>query len=761
MRGRVTATVKAIWTTAGLLLTLADPLRAQAVDPGLVNTTKPAPEAAKPAPDAATPVATDAAPDANAQVDFAADQLEYQNDLDIVTASGDVRMSREGNRVRADKIVWNRKTGDVRAVGNVQVINPGGDVAYGDNVQLTDTLKDGVVDNLLLVMADGGRIAARKGVQKDGISTLTTAAFSPCPVVDDDGCPRQPSWQIKAVRIVYDSGRKRVRFYGSQLDIFGVTIPLLPVMKIRTGNDGGSGILMPDVEYTRTNGVQIQIPYYLRIAPNRDLMITPRIFSAAPPALSGEYRALTTRGAYRIGGFTTYSRSIIAGAETGSYEFRGYIDASMKYQLDPLWSITGSLRRATDRTLLRRYDISYDDRLRSTISVERIGHESYLALNGWAVQTLRAGVDQGTIPIALPEFDYRRRFDDPVLGGRIETQVNMLALGRTAGQDTQRAFASARWDLRRLTDLGQEVVFTAYGRGDIYNSKENLLTTTPLYRGLSGFQGRGIVAAAAEIRWPLIGSLWGGTQRLTPRLQFVASPKTRNLEIPNEDSRAIDLEDSNLFALNRFPGYDRWEDGPRVTYGVDWNYDAPRLSISANVGQSYRLTSQTSLIPDGTGLNERLSDIVGRTTVKFRDVVSLTHRYRLDKDGFALRRNEIDATVGNDRTYALVGYLRLNRNIGTALEDLADREEIRVGGRVQIGKYWSVFGSATVDLTDAAEDPTSLANGYQPVRHRVGIAYTDDCLDLGFTWRRDYDSSGDSQRGNSFLLRLAFRGLGR
>ena len=46
-------------------------------------------------------------------------------------------------------------------------------------------------------------------------------------------------------------------------------------------------------------------------------------------------------------------------------------------------------------------------------------------------------------------------------------------------------------------------------------------------------------------------------------------------------------------------------------------------------------------------------------------------------------------------------------------------------------------------------------------RHRVGIAYTDDCLDIGLTWRRDYDSTGDAKSGNSFLLRLAFRGLGR
>ncbi len=740
MAKRTTGAVGLILTT-GLLLALSGALHAQ--------TTKTDPIASP----------NDVAP----QVDFAADALEYQSDRDIVTARGDVQMAREGNRVRADTVIWNRKTGEVRATGNVSITNPGGDIAYGDTVVLTDTLKDGMVENLLIVLADGGRLAARHGTKVGDISTLENAAYSPCPVIDSDGCPKKPSWQISAVRVIYDAGQKRLRFKGARLDLFGVPIALIPGLSVRTGGEGGSGLLVPNIEYTRANGAEIAIPYYLRIGPNRDLEVIPHIYTAAPPAIEGTYRALTSNGAYRIGGFATSSRRLPAGTTDpiGTSDFRGYLDASGKFQLDPYWSITGSIRRVTDRTLLRRYDISFDDRLRSTISAERIGDNTYFSLTGWAVQSLRATDVQGTIPIALPEIDYRRRFADPVVGGRFELQLNSLALARTAGQDTQRAFAGLRWDLRRLTSLGQEIVFTAYARGDVYHSSQNALTTIDLYRGTPGWQTRAIAALAAEIRWPLVGQLWGGTQRLTPRLQVVASPPTANLDIPNEDARSVDLEDSNLFALNRFPGYDRWEDGTRVTYGLDWAFDAPRVSIAANIGQSYRLSASPTLFPAGTGLGDRLSDIVGRTTIKYRDIVSLTHRYRLDKNGLALRRNEIDATLGNSRTYFLVGYLRLNRNIDPILEDLRDREEVRLGGRVQLGKYWSVFGSTTIDLTDKAEDPLSLADGYQPVRHRLGISYTDNCLDIGLTWRRDYDTSGDARRGNSFLLRLAFRNLGR
>ena len=64
------------------------------------------------------------------------------------------------------------------------------------------------------------------------------------------------------------------------------------------------------------------------------------------------------------------------------------------------------------------------------------------------------------------------------------------------------------------------------------------------------------------------------------------------------------------------------------------------------VGQSYRLENNNNIVPEGTGLSDRFSDIVGRTNVRFKDIVKFTHRYRLDMDNLSVRRNEIDATDG-------------------------------------------------------------------------------------------------------------------
>jgi len=708
-----------------------------------------------------------AQPAAEPVIDFGADQVTYDTNNEVVTAEGQVRMARDGNYLAADRVSWDRNSGKVIAEGNVVAINPAGDKLIGDRVDLTESLKDGTVENLLIILEGGGRIAAVRGTRSGDQMELTNAVYSACPVTTDAGCPKNPSWKITAARVTRDAATGRIRFTGGRLTILGLTLPLLPIFSIGDGTQKGgfSGALVPGIRFDHNNGLELSFPYYWRVDRNRDLTVTPHIYSDSLPALEARWRHLTSIGAYQIGAFVTYGDipdpDQFDLTPTDRRGFRGYFEANGRFQLDPNWTLSTSLRGATDKTVARRYDITRDDRLRSVISAERIDLDSYIAIQGWAFQGLRSTDVQENIPIALPAIDARVRLDDPVLGGKVELQANSLAILRIEGQDTQRAFASLRWDLRKITRMGQELTLTAFGRADAYHTDEAEETTVDIYRGKNGWQFRGIGALAADLKWPLVGELWGGTQRLTPRVQLVVSPKTKNLDIPNEDARAVDLEDSNLFALNRFPGYDRWEDGSRVTYGFEWQYDRPKWSIYSVIGQSYRLSREPSIFPNGTGLTDRFSDIVGRTRVRFGRLVDVTSRFRIDKDSLALRRGELDLTVGSDLTYVQAGYLRLNRDISTAIEDLRDKEELRLAGRWQFHRYWSVFGTTVLDLTNKHEDPLSLSDGFEPVRHRVGITYEDECLELGVAWKRDYERIGEFRKGSTFSINFALKGIGR
>lgn len=699
--------------------------------------------------------------DATGPIGFEADQVQYGYDDGTVTASGDVVLRRGDQSVRADSVTWNQKTGQIVANGNIRLVDQDGNQLFTDRLELTDELKAGAMENLLIALREGGRVAAEMGRRDQaGNIILTRASYTGCAVEDDQGCPKTPTWRVNAAEVTYDPNRKNLKFRGARIELFGISLMPLPGLMLATDGRAISGLLIPDVRLSASNGIEISEGYYHRLADNKDVQIKAHVFTEAAPMISAQYRQLGDLGAFQITGYATRSARIPVGTPGGGSktDFRGYLAANGRFQFDPNWSLSSSIRLASDRTFLRRYDISRDDRLRSTVEVERIGDDSYLSIAGWATQTLRVGDSQGQVPVAFPVIDYRRRIQN-VAGGKVELQLNSLGITRTSGQETQRAFAGAKWDLTRLTGMGQVVTLTGLVRGDVYHSSDNALTTTVSYRGNPGWEARAIATAAIDVKWPLVGRFMGGTQVLTPRFQIVASPTIKNLAVPNEDARAIDLEDSNLFALNRFPGYDRIEDGVRFTYGVDWQWQAPGWRINSTIGQSYRLTSKPTLFPDGTGLSNRASDVVGRTEVRFRDFVKLTHRFRLDKDSLAIRRNEFDATVGGTRTYAEVGYLRLNRDI-TTVEDLQDREELRFSARAAITKNWSVFGSGVVNLTDRNEDPLNTSDGWQPLRTRLGVSYEDECTEIALTWQRDFVATGDARRGNTFQIYFALRNLG-
>ncbi|MEE4538830.1 MAG: LPS assembly protein LptD [Erythrobacter sp.] len=696
------------------------------------------------------------------EIEFEADELAYDDNANRVIARGTVIVRGAQASVRADEVVWERDTGTIVASGRVRFVDRNGNQIFTERVELTDTFEAGAMEDLLLALRAGGRLAARAASRgEQGVILLDDAAYTACAVIDEDGCNKSPSWRITAERVVYDPDNARVRFTGATLELFGAQLLPLPGLTLRTDGGPQSGFLIPNIRVTQVNGVELSGEYYWRLAENRDLTLGAFVFSDVAPMVSAQWRHLTQKGAYQITGYATSSSRVanFGAVPTTQSDPRGYLFANGRFLFSEHWSLTGSIRLASDRTFLRRYDLSRDDRLRSTVNLERIDDDSYFSLAGWATQTLRINAEQGQIPLALPAFDYRHDIDEPVLGGSIQLQANTLSLIRNEGQDTQRAFAGARWDLKTLTGLGQVVTFTALARGDVYNTQNTLQTLTQVYRGNEGWTARGVATAAMDIEWPFVGEAFGGTQVLTPRVQLVTSPPIRNLAVPNEDSRAIDLEDTNLFALNRFAGYDRVEDGTRVTYGLDWQLTRPGWRVMSTIGQSYRFSAKPVIFPDGTGLSEQVSDIVGRTEVRFRDNVSFVHRFRLDKDNFAIRRNEIDAAIGTRRNYIEVGYLRLDRNIQT-VEDLRDREEVRAAGRFTIGPYWSVFGSGIVNLTSAEEDPIFEPDGFEPIRTRLGVAYRDDCIEFGATWTRDFITAGDAERGNSFQLFFALRNLG-
>jgi LPS-assembly protein len=226
----------------------------------------------------------------------------------------------------------------------------------------------------------------------------------------------------------------------------------------------------------------------------------------------------------------------------------------------------------------------------------------------------------------------------------------LRSIVRLEGHDSQRVSAVAGAHIPLTGNFGELYKFSATLEADGYWT-HNFEPGSPLAdphnpRG-SDVAGRLFPRISMLVEWPWISTQGGFQQIITPMAQAVVGPDYGNSkDIPNEDSQDFEFDDTNLFALNRFPGNDRIDDGQRIDYGLKYQITTGRgLYSEFFAGQSYSIKN-TDEFPSGSGLQGNFSDFVGRVTFNPIREFGATYRFRLDKDSFDPRRQEVFVRAG-------------------------------------------------------------------------------------------------------------------
>ena len=705
------------------------------------------------------------------KIDFAADQLTYNQDTGVVRAIGNVLIQRDGYTLAAGEVVYNEKTGVAKAYGAVTLTSPNGDRVFAPQMELHDSLRKAFVEDFRLLMADGAQVRAVSGTKDDssGQTVLKRAVYSPCKIcVESEEKPEAPLWQIKAVKVIHDKKKKRLYYEDAILEVFGLPILWTPYFSHPDPTvDKASGVLPLDIQTTRNLGFYIGVPYYHVFNDSQDITVKPIYTTREGFVLDAEYRHHLENGKYSVGGSITRTDQRDANNQlTGQKEFRGHVAASGVYNHSNNWRSSLQVNWASDDTYLRRYDISDADTLTSEYLLEGFFGRSYVSSRALAFQGLRIEDDAGQAGYALPLIDAEYIAPFKPLGGTLSLQGNALALHRTSGLDTQRLSLAASWQKRWVTAKGFILDAEALVRSDLYNVNNVTQLDEAEFSGnfgSSSSEWRNLARVTGTVSWPLVKCSGNASHTLEPIMEVTLSPRrgTPN-SIVNEDSRAFELNDLNIFSADRTSGFDLWEEGSRVTYGLKWRYEAGDLSTDVVVGQTLRVDSTDVVLADGTGLEGDSSDIVGRTNINYAGWIDLEHRYRLDDSSFAFRRNEIDVTFGNEDASLRVGYLKLNRTLTSLNRE--DREEIRTSGFYKFNENWKMTGSFSRRLK-GAEIPDSITNelideGKGNLEYSVGIEYENECIQLGLRWRETFTRDRDIEPGTSIMFRIKLINLG-
>lgn len=684
-------------------------------------------------------------PDIRLQADEGADAGPIEVGADAAVAqfsprrthfSGNVELSQGDVRMRADELSVNRDSGEVDARGNVVVIHPDIRIA-GSAARYQLESGQGEIDlaqyRIVPMRARGDAEQAR--LLGDGQSAYQNINFTTCR-------PGNSDWQLTAESLELDQVEGLGTASHAKLRFFDVPVLYTPTLTFPIDNRRRSGLLIPSVGYRDQTGFDLSVPYYLNLAENYDLTLTPRLMSKRGLMLGGEFRVLTE----------TTEATLEAEFLPNDNEYDGDNDDRAAASLN-------STTWLNARTIaqLRLNWVRDDDHLRDFGNNLAITSESHLERAGelhyhgdtWDAlgrvqyyQTIDEDIADEDRPYSrLPQLLMLLKDPDGIAGTTYHLGAEYVNFDRSGTMDGQRiALAPAiSLPLRKTWGFVEPKIGARYVGYDIANpdpgiddSASTLTGVLSVDSGLyfdrsTGFFGNGV------------------THTLEPRLFYLYVPEEDQDDQPVFDTGMFDFNFDNLFRENRFNGVDRIGDANQLTLALTSRMISERSGaelLRGSIGQIFYFEDREVTLPGETVEDDSSSAIAAELAAELGGGWYTRGGLQWDPH---------DGNGNTDQALAQLGYRDRENRVFNAAYRLRDG----VTEQTDLAVFWPV----SERLGFVARHNYSLQED-RLLEALAGFEYGRCCWKLRAIARKATNGEGDDH-DTSIMLQLELNGLGR
>lgn len=710
---------------------------------------------------------TDSSGRDTADTDVHAEHVDSSNQS-IYKLTGNVRMQRADQLLRADRVDYNDQTTDYDARGNVRY-QDAGELFSADRLKGNNEAKRGVADNVTyqLLQSRGNGVAKQATLFDAQHSQYSTVTYSTCDV-------GHRLWEISAHRLTLNRETGVGVAHGATMRFANVPFFYLPYLTFPIDNRRKSGFLWPTFGSSSHSGFMASVPYYLNLAPNYDATLEPRVYTKRGAMLAGQFRYLLpgTQGQFDFeylakdhgpdlqdSGITTQGR------QRYLYKFG---DST---RLWPGWSFDTSVNRVSDKNYLR--DFSNDLYNTATNSIASSAYVSG-AGNWWSASL---GVDsyQNTDPyLTDASLQYRRwprgtfNLDIP-LNNWLEAGSNdeAVAFRKDGFLGGKRAdfypylaanWQGAAWFVRpklayRYTAYQLDDNFDHYSFG----GRLPLGQTSPFD---TRNPTRSLPVASLDTglvfdrRTALFGTPY--TQTLEPRLYYLYVPYRNQDDLPLFDTQLMSFDYWQLFSPNRYSGADRQMNANNLTGALTTRLldDNGVERFSASLGQIRYFAPQRVQLPGQLATEWTGSDYVAQASIQLNDDWRASAAYQ-----WSPNTRQVDlGTFQVQRRVKTDGILnfsyRFRRTPGSTNVLLEQYDASTV---YPVSDRWRLLGRWTYSVKDR-----------RTVEALAGVQYESCCVILSLVGRHyvnQYAPFGTTTAtripsNNAVMFELQFKGLG-
>jgi len=199
---------------------------------------------------------------------------------------GRAQIRRNGAVLKADEITYNPDTDVADLLGNAE-LSKGNTTFKGPKGQFKVDAREGVMETPSYEIRDthGNGTAQKLTIENSDIFVFDKATYSTC-------TPENMDWYFTVGSLEIDNEQKEMVGTNGVMRFFDVPIAYVPYFTAPTSGERRTGLLAPVAGYNSNNGLDITQPYYINIAPNRDLLLLPREMNHRGFMLGASYRFL-------------------------------------------------------------------------------------------------------------------------------------------------------------------------------------------------------------------------------------------------------------------------------------------------------------------------------------------------------------------------------------------------------------------------------------------------------------------------------------
>jgi LPS-assembly protein len=569
------------------------------------------------------------------------------------------------------------------------------------------------------------RLKANSMVNNEVSTEITKGIFTTCK--KRDGCP---PWKISAEKIIHDKKKKTLNYENAFLSIYDTPIIYFPKFYHPDPTvKRTSGFLVPSIKNSSDdNKNYLNLPYFLVLAENRDMTLSPRIFSKEKLMLQTEFRQAGLKSNH-ISDFSFFKQKNI---NDGNHFFYNY---DKKFNMGNFFDnlINFKIQSTSKDTYLKANKIkskliSDNNVLENSLDVSLYSSDLTINIESVIYEDLnKKGNDR--YDYILPKIDLIKNLNN---------NTGLKGDFSFKSQNLIRNYNTNVFEKININDL----IFTSFPKiknSGLVNNYEFIIknSNTDTNNSKNYKQDENITLTGTyqfNSKMPLMKKNENHQKIFTPKISLKISPQ-HTKDDRNDDSR-VDI--NNIDSLNRLADNDTVEDGFSLTYGSEYSVaqnDTLKEIFNFKIANNLRFKESDDL-PGRNQMGSKTSNFFGEVEFNPYDFIKTKYSTSIRNNLSDINYENFITEFKTDKILLTFDYVNENDNFNEQ-------------SYLQNTSQYSFDNFNSMKFSTRKNKSTDLTEYYN-----LMYQYKNDCLAASIEYNKDYYSDQDLKPTESFLLKL-------